>query len=114
MNKKVFIGLTSVVFLAIVYVAFFYPWPSTEGLQGTFGGVKKYNAHQLSDKDVQVSAISDLDRTIITEYWNSAPDDQKKAFMNAYNNTAQVNATAPVNMSSQVNASAQLSQAADR
>src|SRR5260221_932261 len=41
--------------LALFYFAFLYPWPASVEVQGTIGGGKKYNAGQLTDKDVQLS-----------------------------------------------------------
>lgn len=42
--------------LAILYFAFIFPWPQNENVQGTIGGVKKYNQQQLSEKDVKLEA----------------------------------------------------------
>ncbi len=53
-HKAVQFGLLAGVALALVYFAFLYPWPVTQEVQGTIGGVKKYNAGQLTDKDVRL------------------------------------------------------------
>ena len=52
MKKRIVYGGGLAAVLMIVYFAFFYPWPNDENVQGTIGGVKKYNSPQISEKDV--------------------------------------------------------------
>jgi len=59
-NKKtrVLIIGSALVAILVLYFAVFYPWPTTNSdLSGTVGGVEKankYQAEQISDKDVAV------------------------------------------------------------
>ncbi len=52
-STKVIFGVVVFVALAIIIVSFFYP-PVYEGISGTIGKVKKYNASQISEKDVKL------------------------------------------------------------
>jgi hypothetical protein len=54
-NKLVYAGIL-VALVVVVYFAFLYPWPKNETVTGTIDGAKKYNAQQLSDKDVKLEA----------------------------------------------------------
>jgi hypothetical protein len=55
MNKKLLGGSIAVALILVVYFAFLYPWPDSKNIEGTIGGVKKYNAGQISDKDVKLA-----------------------------------------------------------
>lgn len=52
-NTKIIFGVVIFVAAAIIVVSFFYP-PVYEGTSGTIGKVKKYNAGQISEKDVKL------------------------------------------------------------
>jgi hypothetical protein len=52
-NKTIFGGI-ALVAVVVLYFVTIYPWPAVESTEGTIGGVKKYNAGQLSDKDVKI------------------------------------------------------------
>ncbi|MFI5253138.1 MAG: hypothetical protein ACHQQQ_12000 [Bacteroidota bacterium] len=54
-NKAIIGGVAFVALVVVVYFAMIYPWPGNSGTEGTIGGVKKYNANQLSEKDVATS-----------------------------------------------------------
>ena len=59
MKKQKYVLAAIVVAIVFVgYMSFFYPWPSSSDVQGTIGGVKKYNASQMSDKDVTLATPS--------------------------------------------------------
>jgi len=80
-NKLMISGVTAVV-LGVIYIAFLYPWPVGQGTEGTIGGVKKYNAHQLAEKDVQLQDITTgtVDKDMIISFYNSAPLADREAF----------------------------------
>src|SRR5260221_12218167 len=69
--------------LALFYFAFIYPWPASVEVHGTIGGVKKYNAGQLTDKDVQLSGsqgstrMSTMEKRIKSLEGRLAPDAQR-------------------------------------
>lgn len=52
-STKVIFGVVIFIALAIIIVSFFYP-PAYEGISGTIGKVKKYNASQISERDVKL------------------------------------------------------------
>ena len=54
MRNKSLIGGILLAVVAIMYVAFLYPWPSTPQTEGTIGVAKKYHSDQISDKDVKL------------------------------------------------------------
>jgi hypothetical protein len=83
-NKLMITGVTVVV-LGVIYIAFLYPWPAGQGTEGTIGGVKKYNAHQLAEKDVQLQDISSgtVDKNMILSFYASAPLADREAFEKA-------------------------------
>jgi hypothetical protein len=80
-NKLMISGVTAVV-IGVIYIAFLYPWPVGQGTEGTIGGVKKYNAHQLAEKDVQLQDITTgtVDKDMIIAFYNSAPLADREAF----------------------------------
>lgn len=51
-TKGLVIGGAILAVIAVVYFSFFYPPPSGEETAGTVGGVKKYRAPQITEKDV--------------------------------------------------------------
>ncbi len=52
-NTKIIFGVVVFIAAAIIVVSFFYP-PAYESVSGTIGKVKKYNAGQISEKDVKL------------------------------------------------------------
>lgn len=52
-STKIIFGVVVFIAAAIIVVSFFYP-PAYEGISGTIGKVKKYNAGQISEKDVKL------------------------------------------------------------
>ncbi|OLD58019.1 MAG: hypothetical protein AUI33_18225 [Ignavibacteria bacterium 13_1_40CM_2_61_4] len=65
-KKRMVISACALGAIAILYFAFVYPWPVNEGVQGTIGGVQKYNAGQLSDKDVKLGGSENSTDPIAT------------------------------------------------
>lgn len=61
--KKAIIGGLAVAAVAVLYFATLYPWPGASSSEGTIGGVKKYNAGQIDDKDVKVAQPSNESAT---------------------------------------------------
>ena len=86
MKNKLMIGGVTFTVLAVIYVAFLYPWPAGQGTEGTIGGVKKYNAHQLAEKDVQLQDITSgsVDKDMILSFYTSAPLSDREAFERSY------------------------------
>jgi len=63
-NTKIIFGVVIFVAAAIIVVSFFYP-PVDEGTSGTIGKVKKYNAGQISEKDVKLKNAMLKDETTL-------------------------------------------------
>ena len=54
-KKAILIGSSVLVIAVILYFVGFYPWPASDNLSGTIGGVekvKKYQTEQISSDDV--------------------------------------------------------------
>ena len=84
MKKGMIYVVMLVAVLAIVYFAFIFPWPQSENAQGTIGGVKKYNAQQLSDKDVKLESMQMSEAELIEllkEAMKYVPEAQQKAII---------------------------------
>jgi hypothetical protein len=84
MKKGMVYVLMVVGVLAIVYFAFLFPWPQSENAQGTIGGVKKYNAEQISDKDVKIEGEQMSEAQLIAmlnEAMKYVPEAQQKAMV---------------------------------
>ena len=85
MKKKGIFVLAAIAIVAIVYAVVLYPWPvSNQDALGTIGGVKKYNANQISDKDVQLSeqALTNgeiADPAVVLAFYRSASTPGKEA-----------------------------------
>ena len=65
------------VVIAVAYMSFFYPWPSTSDVQGTIGGVKKYNASQMGEKDVTLASPQNEGARRINEAFSTMDANQK-------------------------------------
>ena len=87
MKKKAIVGGFAFFAIAVIYLAVLYPWPASNGdVQGTIGGVKKYNAYQMSDRDVQISQQSltpaeNIDPEVVLAFYHSAPMAAREAFI---------------------------------
>jgi len=85
MKSKLVISGVLVAVIAVVYMSFIYPWPATNDVTGTIGGVKKYNSQQISDRDVQLNehALTDgaqADPEVVMAFWKSQPLSMRETF----------------------------------